>query len=78
MADESGEHRDPSAERSGQPGGDGGQDQAGRASNRRRIMIASLLAPPAVMTLNSRSARAQGSIHPSMSYDPPGKKGHKG
>jgi len=73
MADESGEHRDPSAERSGQPGGDGGQDQAGRAANRRRIVIASLLTPPAVMTLNSRPARAQAStMHPSMqqNYDP--------
>ena len=76
MADESGEHRDPSAERSGQPGGDGGQDQAGRASNRRRIVIASLLTPPAVMTLSARSARAQMSMHPSMSlsYGDPKKK----
>jgi len=59
MADESGEHSDPSAERSGQPGSDGGKAQDSRASNRRRIIITSLLTPPAVMTLGTRRARAQ-------------------
>ncbi|HKM69003.1 MAG TPA: hypothetical protein VJX94_02790 [Stellaceae bacterium] len=58
MADESVEH--PTPERSGQLPGDGRTNEPGRSSNRRRIIIASLLAPPAVMTLGARSAQAQG------------------
>jgi hypothetical protein len=48
--------------------------QPDRPVNRRRIVIASLLAPPAVMTLNARSARAEASNHPSMTYGDPKKK----
>ena len=59
MADESGEHRDALAERSGQRGGSGGKGQDSRASSRRRIIVTGLLTPPAVITLGSRSARAQ-------------------
>jgi hypothetical protein len=59
MADESAECRAPLPGPSGQPAPDGGPDETGRASNRRRIMIASLLTAPAVMTLNARSARAK-------------------
>jgi hypothetical protein len=55
MADESVENRDPGSERSGQPP----RDSESKQSNRRRIMVASLLAAPAVMTLNARSARAK-------------------
>jgi hypothetical protein len=62
MAVESGEQRDPSAVCSSQTGRQGESDQAGRAASRRRIIIASLLAPPAVMTLGSPAARAQSSV----------------
>jgi hypothetical protein len=68
MADESVEHRDPSSGHSGQPRRDDETNEAGRSSSRRRIVIASLLTPPAVMTLNARTARAQASTHPSMNY----------
>ena len=67
MADKGVEHRDPSSGHSGRPRDDE-TNESGRASNRRRLMIASLLTPPAVMTLNARSARAQASAHPSMNY----------
>ncbi len=67
MADESAEHRAPLPGRSGQPAPDGGPDEASRASNRRRIMIAGLLTPPAVMTLGARSARAQAKSGPTKS-----------
>jgi hypothetical protein len=62
MADESLEQ----SRRSGQPAVEDGKDEASGASNRRRVIIASLLAPPAVMTLGARSARAQASNTPSM------------
>ena len=59
MADESGQDRDPSPGRSDRLPRDDARDDAGRASNRRRAMIAGLLAAPTVMTLGARSARAQ-------------------
>ncbi len=59
MADESAERRAPLPGGSGQPAPDGGPDETDRTSDRRRLMIASLLAAPAVMTLNARSARAK-------------------
>jgi hypothetical protein len=59
MAVESGEQRDPSTVRSGQTGRQSESGQADRASNRRRILITSLLAPPAVMTLRAHPARAK-------------------
>jgi hypothetical protein len=62
MAVESGEQGDPSSARAGQSGRRGESDQADRAANRRRIIIASLLTPPAVMTLGSPAARAQSSV----------------
>ncbi len=74
MADESVESRDPGSERSGKAPRDGESKQPDRSSNRRRMVIASLLAPPAVMTLNARSAHARASTHPSMSYGDPKKK----
>jgi len=78
MADESVENRDPGSERSGQAPRVGEDKQSDRSSSRRRIMVASLLAPPAVMTLSARSARAQtsaqASAHPST--DPQKKKKH--
>jgi hypothetical protein len=52
MADESAERPDPSSTQTGRHDGWGG------ASDRRRIIIGSLLVPPAVMTLKARSARA--------------------
>jgi hypothetical protein len=58
MAVESGEQRDPSSARSGETRHQGERDPADRAASRRRIIITSLLAPPAVMTLKARSARA--------------------
>ena len=58
MAVEGGEQRDPSPTLAGQIGGRGESDRADRASDRRRIIITSLLAPPAVMTLKARSAHA--------------------
>jgi len=57
--------RDPSAEGSDQPLREGGRNEPEQPSNRRRIVIASLLTPPAVMTLNARSAAAQSNT-PSM------------
>ena len=59
MADESAERGAPLPGCSDQPAPDGGPDETNRASDRRRLMIASLLAAPAVMTLNVRSARAK-------------------
>jgi len=64
MADEKLEQHDPG--RSGQPPHDDGADETRRAAGRRRIIITGLLTPPAVMTLNARSARAQASDHPSL------------
>ena len=61
MADESAERRAPLPGHSGQPARDGGPDETDRASNRRRIMIGSLLGAPVVMTLKAHSARAQNS-----------------
>jgi hypothetical protein len=43
---------------SGQPAPGIGMDEADRAASRRRIIIASLLTPPTVMTLGSPGARA--------------------
>jgi hypothetical protein len=69
MAVESGERRDPSPVRSGQTRHQGERDPADRAANRRRIIITSLLVPPAVMTLKARTAHASpscaGSLNPS-------------
>ena len=73
MADESLENRDPASERSGQPPSDGENMKPDRASNRRRIIITSLLTPPAVMTLKARKAHAQ-SGGSTVGSDPPGKK----
>jgi hypothetical protein len=67
MADETQEHHDP--ERSGQPPHDDGNNETHRAAGRRRIIMTGLLTPPAVMTLNARSARAQASSHASMMPD---------
>jgi hypothetical protein len=77
MADEKLEQHDPG--RSGQPPHDDGTDDTPRAADRRRIIITSLLTPPAVMTLNARSARAQASTHASMmqGYGDPQKKKNK-
>ncbi len=61
MADESVERRDHSPGRSGLSGHEGETGRASRASNLRRIIISTLLAPPAVMTLGSRSASAKNS-----------------
>jgi hypothetical protein len=58
MADDIAERRDSSPGRSDETGHERGQDEASRAANRRRIIIASLPAPPAVMTLGSPAARA--------------------
>ena len=63
MADDKLEQHDP--ERSGQPPHDDGTDETHRVAGRRRMIITGLLTPPAVMTLNARSAAAQ-SKHPSM------------
>ena len=63
MADDKLEQHDPG--RSGQPPHDDGTDETRRAAGRRRIIMTSLLTPPAVMTLKARSAAAQ-SMHPSM------------
>jgi hypothetical protein len=59
MADESGENRGPGSERAGQAPRDGESKQPDLPSNRRRIIFASLLAAPAVVTLGARSVRAQ-------------------
>jgi hypothetical protein len=59
MADESAERRAPLPGCSDQPAPDGGPHETNGASDRRRVMIASLLAAPAVITLNVRSARAK-------------------
>jgi hypothetical protein len=64
MADDKLEQHDPG--HSGQPPDDDGTDETRRAAGRRRIIITGLLTPPAVMTLNARSAHAQASVHPSM------------
>ena len=65
MADENTQQRDPSSGSTGQAPRDEGVDEADSNSNRRRIIITSLLTPPAVMTLNARRAAAA-SVHPSM------------
>jgi len=65
MADESAERRDTSSGSSRQPR-DEELNEAGRDSNRRRVIITSLLTPPAVMTLNARRAAAASAITPSM------------
>ena len=67
MADETQEHHDP--ERSGQPPHDEGNNETRQAAGRRRMIMTGLLTPPAVMTLNVRSARAQASVHPSMALN---------
>jgi hypothetical protein len=59
MADESLDNRDPRSERSGQLPRGVESKQPDQPYNRRRIIIGSLLTPPAVMTLGARSARAQ-------------------
>ena len=59
MANESLESRDPGSESSDQARSDGEHREPDRSSNRRRIIITSLLTPPAVMTLNARRANAQ-------------------
>jgi hypothetical protein len=64
MADKGVEHHDPSSGHSGRPREEE-TNESGRASNRRRVIVTSLLAAPAVMTLKARSARAAGSCHPS-------------
>jgi len=63
MADDKLEQHDPG--HSGQPPHDDGTDETRRVAGRRRIIMTSLLTPPAVMTLRARSAAAQ-SAHPSM------------
>ena len=45
-----------------------------RSSNRRRIIITSLLTPPAVMTLKARKAHAQSAGSTIGSSDPQAKK----
>jgi hypothetical protein len=64
MADDTTQQRDPSSGSTGRAPRDE-IDEAGSNSNRRRIIITSLLTPPAVMTLNARRANAA-STHPSM------------
>ena len=59
MADESVEDRDTSSGSTGQPPHNGETNKAGGNSNRRRLLITSLLAAPAVMTLDARTARAR-------------------
>jgi hypothetical protein len=56
MADEKLEQHDPGS--SVQPPHDDGTDETRRAAARRRLILTGLLAPPAVMTLNSRRANA--------------------
>jgi hypothetical protein len=65
MADENTQQRDPSSGSTGRAPRDDGIDEARSASDRRRVIITSLLTPPAVMTLNARRAHAA-STHPSM------------
>jgi len=76
MADENTQQRDPSSGSTGRPPRDDRIDEADSNSNRRRIIITSLLTPPAVMTLNARRAHAAASTHPSMdpNYGDPKKK----
>jgi hypothetical protein len=73
MADESQDNRDPASEGSGQAPSDGENMKPDRSSNRRRIIITSLLTPPAVMTLKARKAHAQ-SAGSTLGSDPPAKK----
>jgi hypothetical protein len=68
MADKGVEHRDPSSGHSGRPRDDE-TNESGRASNRRRIMIGSLLGAPVVMTLKAHSARAQNSCATSFAHN---------
>jgi hypothetical protein len=65
MADENTQQRDPASASTGRAPRDDGIDEARSASDRRRVIITSLLTPPAVMTLNARRAHAA-STHPSM------------
>jgi len=65
MADENTQQRDPSSGSTGEAPRDEGVDEPDSNSSRRRIIITSLLTPPAVMTLNARRANAA-STHPSM------------
>jgi hypothetical protein len=70
MADDNTQQRDPSSGTPGRASGDDGINEAGNKSDRRRIIIASLLTPPAVMTLNARRAHAQSGTAASGSGDP--------
>jgi hypothetical protein len=73
MADESTERHDSSPGPSGQPPRGGETNKAGRDSNRRRVIITSLLTPPAVMTLNARRAAAAVASAETPSMKNPGK-----
>ena len=68
MADENTQQRDPSSGSTGQTPRDNGVDGADSNSNRRRIIITSLLTPPAVMTLNARRAHAASGVSMDPSY----------
>lgn len=59
MADDSLEDRGPRSEPSDQRPHDDEDGRPNRSSSRRRMMIASLLTAPAVMTLGARAARSQ-------------------
>ena len=59
MADDSLEDRRPRSEPSDQQPYDDEDGRLNRSSSRRRMMIASLLTAPAVMTLGARAARSQ-------------------
>ena len=74
MAEESQENRDPAPTRSSQAPSDGEDMKPDRSSNRRRIIITSLLTPPAVMTLKARKAHAQSAGSTIGSSDPQAKK----
>jgi hypothetical protein len=63
MADDSAEHRDASLGGSGESGHERGRDETSRAASRRRIIVASLLTPPAVLTLGSPAARAVNTLN---------------
>jgi len=78
MADDNTQQRDPSSGTPGRASRDDGINEAGNKSDRRRIIITTLLAPPAVMTLNARRANAAVSSHPSMNYVAPTGKGKGG
>jgi hypothetical protein len=67
MADDTTQQRDPSSGSTGRAPRDE-IDEAGSNSNRRRIIITSLLTPPAVMTLNARRAHAASGVSMDPSY----------